>query len=224
VDLVVINAFDLQDAWFQCLDKIMDHGRDYLIERGSFEGHYRKEFDMVVVNIEKPENRPLIPDIPPSMSDIAPPTTMDYVEGYFANYLMYSKLADNEQYTYGNRIAASFDRVVEILKKGTGTNQAIMEIARPEDIELTDPPCLRLIDCKVLDGQLNFVVYFRSWDLWSGFPANLAGIQLLKEHLAEEVGLQPGRTVALSKGMHLYDYVWELARRRTYRDQKQPTV
>jgi len=33
---------------------------------------------------------------------------------------------------------------------------------------------------------LHFVLYFRSWDLWGGFPAKLAGIQLLKEYMASD--------------------------------------
>ncbi len=58
------------------------------------------------------------------------------------------------------------------------------------------------------------MVYFRSWDLWAGFPSNLAGIQLLKEYMAEEIGVEPGETIALSKGMHLYDYAWDIAKIR----------
>ena len=50
-----------------------------------------------------------------------------------------------------------------------------------------------------------------SWDLWSGFPANLAGIQILKEYMASEIGVADGELIALSKGLHLYDYSWELA-------------
>jgi len=64
---------------------------------------------------------------------------------------------------------------------------------------------------------LNFVVYFRSWDLWSGFSANLGGIQLLKEYMAGEIGVEDGEIIASSKGLHLYDYTWELAKLRTYK-------
>jgi thymidylate synthase len=56
------------------------------------------------------------------------------------------------------------------------------------------------------------VVYFRSWDLWAGFPSNLAAIQLLKEYMASEIGVEDGELVAMSKGLHLYDYAWDLAK------------
>ena len=76
----------------------------------------------------------------------------------------------------------------------------------------SDPPCLRMIDTRVREGKLNFIVYFRSWDLWAGFPSNLAAIQLLKEYMAGEIGVKDGELVAMSKGLHLYEYAWELAK------------
>ena len=77
---------------------------------------------------------------------------------------------------------------------------------------LSDPPCLRAIDTRIRDDKLNFIVYFRSWDLWAGFPSNLAAIQLLKEYMACEIGVADGELIASSKGLHLYQYAWDLAR------------
>ncbi|MFC2040763.1 hypothetical protein ACFLTY_00365, partial [Chloroflexota bacterium] len=51
-----------------------------------------------------------------------------------------------------------------------------------------------------------------SWDLWAGFPSNLAAIQLLKEYMSSEIGVGDGELIASSKGLHLYDYSWDLAR------------
>jgi len=97
---------------------------------------------------------------------------------------------------------------------GFGTNQAYMTVGEPESLFLKDPPCLRGIDTRVRDNKLHFVVYFRSWDLWNGFPANLGAIQLLKEYMASSIGVEDGEIIAASKGLHLYDYVWELAKLR----------
>jgi thymidylate synthase len=81
-----------------------------------------------------------------------------------------------------------------------------------QSISLDDPPCLRGIDTRIRDNKLHFFAYFRSWDLWAGFPSNLAAIQLLKEYMAGEIGVDDGELIASSKGMHLYEYAWELAR------------
>jgi thymidylate synthase len=87
-----------------------------------------------------------------------------------------------------------------------------MAVGDAQSLYLSDPPCLRAVDTRILDGRLCFVVYFRSWDLWAGFPSNLAAIQLLKEYMASEIGVADGELVAMSKGLHLYEYCWELAK------------
>jgi thymidylate synthase len=120
------------------------------------------------------------------------------------------------------------ERVIDILKETPLTNQAVIEIATPEDLDTCygkdgklDPPCLRLLDFKVipLDSELVLTVsaYFRSWDLWAGFPTNLGGIELLKQLVASETGLKNGPMYAYSAGAHIYGYQEEIARLRTLR-------
>ena len=108
------------------------------------------------------------------------------------------------------------EEVIRMYKThGFGTNQAVMEIGMPSDIKLADPPCLRIIDTRVRYGKLHFMLYFRSWDLWGGFPSNLGGLQLVKQYMASEIGVEDGEIIACSKGLHLYEYSWELAQTRT---------
>ena len=97
--------------------------------------------------------------------------------------------------------------------KGYRNNQMILQVGEPTDMMLKDPPCLRHIDTRIQDGALHFYPYFRSWDLWGGLPANLAAIELMRQYCANEIGLDPinGEIIATSKGLHLYDYVWEIA-------------
>ena len=214
MDIVNINAFDLNDCWFQCLQQILEHGNDYLVDRGSFKGHYRKEFDYVTIYIEHPETRPLSPYIPEGLG-INPPTSEDYIQQYFLDYLLNPSIGKNETYTYANRISVSINEVIRMFKEdGFGTNQAVMEIGMPSDIKLIDPPCLRLIDTRLRYGKLHFILYFRSWDLWGGFPSNLGGLQLVKQYMADEIGVESGPMIYSSKGLHLYQYVEELAKLR----------
>ena len=237
---VFINAFDLDDAWFQTLSEILDKGHVYKITRGSYEGQRRLEFDFVVIKVKKPSHQ-IIPIIPEGMS-IPAPTDMDYIQNYLS-YLMTGAKTATEDYTYGERLVGrlvepkaevkentggkemskdmplSVNQIEEVIKiykeQGYGTNQAIMEIGMPTDIRLADPPCLRLIDTRIRYGKLHFILYFRSWDLWGGFPSNLGGLQLVKQYMAEEIGVEDGEIIAVSKGLHLYEYSWDLAKIRT---------
>jgi len=96
-------------------------------------------------------------------------------------------------------------------KYGHRNNQMIMQVGQPSDMLLKDPPCLRHIDTRIQDGKLHFFPYFRSWDLYGGFPANLAAIELMKQYCAEAIGVENGEIIAVSKGLHIYDYVFEIA-------------
>jgi thymidylate synthase len=214
-----IWARDLPDAWFQCVYQILEKGRRYKIDRGSFKGQERLEFDYITVDVKFPGTRPLLPDIPPSLG-IPNPVSDDYLEQYLP-YLMTAVKKEGEEYTYGQYLEPQIKEVIRMYREdGYGTNQAYMTVGDPETIYLKDPPCLRGIDTRIKDRRLHFIVYFRSWDLWNGFPANLGAIQLLKEYMAESIGVEDGAIIAASKGLHLYDYIWELAKLRTMKSSK----
>ena len=53
---------------------------------------------------------------------------------------------------------------------------------------------------------LNFNVYFRSWDCYSGFPVNMGGLALLMEYMANELEVYPGALSFCSKGLHVYEH------------------
>ena len=79
MNISVIEARDLSEAWFLCLRKTLAEGHEYKIDRGSYAGKHRKELDFVVVQVRNPATRPLIPSTP---QGVPPPTSMEYIESY----------------------------------------------------------------------------------------------------------------------------------------------
>lgn len=271
---IFVDAITLPDAWFQAVYQCIHHGRDFIIDRGSYAGDKRLEFDYFTAHITKPwvgsesDINLLLPHLAEGCN-IPNPVEDGYLDNYVASYLMGSELAKEESYTYGQRMTkypisqewanqywSSGDMIkssgkpwkqiliqdkefweneniiiweegkpflnqitllIEIYKnKGYRNNQMVLQIAHPSDMLLQDPPCLRLIDTRIqeeADGKiyLHFFPEFRSWDLWGGFPANLGGIELMKQLIAAEIGVENGSMIVRSKGLHLYKYVWELA-------------
>jgi len=249
-----IKARDLGDAWFQTLFRMLEEGSVFKIDRGSFAGQKRLEFDYVVIQVEHPGTKPLLPQIEAHFN-IPNPVADDYLDEYLP-YLMTGEVSKGESYTYGQRMTkvkidplwgryygdelnkeiliqddeawsqvrtSGFLSQVDLLiwtykNKGYRNNQMVLQVAQPDDMLLQDPPCLRHIDTRIQDGKLHFYPYFRSWDLWGGFPANLGGIQLLKEYVASEIGVEDGEIIASSKGLHIYDYSFDLAKCLRMRD------
>ena len=258
-----VESRDLPDLWFQAIHDIFDHGRRFKIDRGSYAGQTRLEYDFFIGHVKHPGTQPLLPDIPPACG-IPNPVEEAYIyggEGYNRSYLEYLMTPDKEageSYTYGERLTKApvageklkwwknrdteiidirevdgkavfgnqgilyinqIEWVIQTYKKhGYRNNQMVLQVAHPSDLTLLDPPCLRSIDTRIQDGVLNFMIYFRSWDLWGGLPANLAGIQNMKEYMAGEIGVEDGEMIVESKGLHLYGYAEDLAKLRCMKE------
>ncbi len=254
-----IQARDLPDLWFQAVHDILEHGRRFKIDRGSYAGQTRLEYDYFFGHIIHPSSEPLLPDIPPACG-IPNPVEWEYIyggDGYersYIEYLMTGQKEPGESYTYGERLTRTLltgDKLAwweqgnnEIIDKrkidgqavfeengklylnqiewviqtykeyGSRNNQMVLQVAHPSDLTLLDPPCLRSIDTRIQDESLHFIIYFRSWDLWGGLPANLAGIQNLKNYMSGEIGVKDGEMIVESKGLHLYGYAEDLAKLR----------
>ena len=134
--------------------------------------------------------------------------TDNSIQEYFVDYLINPEKGEGEDYTYGERLMPHLDTLITMLRETPGTNQAAIEVARPEDILLESPPCLRVLSWKVVEGKLWLSSFWRSWDLYAARPTNLGGLQLFNEMVAEMVGLESGPQVAYSDGAHIYDHFW----------------
>jgi thymidylate synthase len=206
-----IEAHTINDAWREVMSLCLREGYDFVVKGGSYTGQIRKQLSYVVIRILNPGKRPLAPIMPPC---IPPPTTDENIEEYFTTYLMSTDLRQNEQYTYGSFIEPQIDRAIKILLDSKGnSNQACISIGDRESINLPDPPCLRTVAFKVVEGRLNMTVFFRSWDLFTGLPENLGGLQLVKEYVLEQLSplnIQDGEMIAYSDGLHLYEQYFDL--------------
>ena len=225
MNVEVINAKTISEAWIESVRRLVRLGfyEDimHIIAKGSYEEQRRIEFPYLVINIEYPEVRPLIPIMPDGLN-IPVPFDEQYLEEY-SNYIITGYKPSNTEYTYGERLVVQYSEVIRIYKelkeKGNMyTNQCCMEIGKDIDLYSSDPPCCRLVQTNVKDNKLNFFMFFRSWDLWGGMPLNIAGFQLLKEYMADEIGIEPGATIVSSSGAHIYDHCWEVAKLLSRKD------
>lgn len=238
----VIVEPTLDAAWYQAIKTpfILDtnqfsttfntplYCKKYLVDKGSFEGgQVRYQVRSLTVIVTNPETRPLAPIVPEGQT---PPTTDDYIEQYFAEYIMNPEKAPNEEYSYGEFIYPHLESIIKMLTDTPATNQAVINIggafeywiASPDTwptIEkypqyYINPPCLRCITWQYEDGKLHISTFWRSWDLFAGMPTNLGGLQLLNEYVASECGYETGTLTAYSSGAHIYDNCKELAEAR----------
>lgn len=226
---ILIEATTIPDAWFQCLYTLIDEvqkpdgaARRYTVQTGSNPGADRLELDFAAVHIKHPGVRPLLPQMPEHLN--LPPVADEQYLAEYMPYLLSPVKQPNEHYTYGERLQLAWQFVIDYYRQhGPNTNRMCMEIGRPEDIFFYEQPdgsspCLRLVDTRISDNKLHWIVYFRSWNLWNGFPVNLAGLQQAKEIMAAEIGVDDGEIIALSKGLNIRDYNIEVALMRLQKE------
>lgn len=275
---VHLIAENLDDAWHQSLYLCLKYGYEYPVEHGSYEGQFRYEFDFYTVRVKKPGAKGYLVPLMPEGSSFNPPTSVEYVENYLAEFLLADFKTDKEDYRYGERLVNAkhrplcrpnlskphiitgkpiilgqddinvdreyivraympkipINQINEVIRifseKGSNTNQATTEIAMPSDILLYDPPCIRLLDWRVREGKLHVFVYIRSWDLYAGFPANLGGVELLKQFIIQSIRdysntklpkLENGEIYAMSKGLHVYEQYLEIVEARQRRTRQE---
>jgi len=261
MQLVTIEGGRIEEVWFRAIKACVDLGHDYVIDKGEYEGQKRKEFDMVILRIKTPWIRPLACQsqyITPTSDD----EIMKYFHNYLMNPEFESKEEEkNNEYKYATWIAPNWQHCCDLLTKGMGgCNQATISLGSmmeqdfflhsymkdrddyvvekrpgfdpPRAKIYTHPPCLRVISLKIRYGKLHIFVYFRSWDIGSGMPTNLGGIELFKEHCLDYINmhleergspiLENGEIIAISPGAHLYDHMWGIC--EEYVGSKSPTV
>ena len=218
---LIVRGNTINEAWYRTIRACLAFGRDYRIDKGEYEGQFRRELDLTTIHIKKPYTRPLACSLPSIK-----PTSEEGIEKYFWNYIMEPDFADpleakNNEYKYASWIEPSWYHCCELLANGGGgCNQATISLGKGpnDDAPFTHPPCLRVIDMRLNEDELSFIIYFRSWDLIAGLPENLGGIQMLKaacvELLQDMTGrmIYDGPIVAISKGLHIYDHFWDTAK------------
>lgn len=189
-------------------------------ESGSYIGQFRLQLPYVTIRIKQPY---IWEPFTPETSHFRP-TDMDAIDNYFVKYLMDDTLEPNEIYKYSTWIKPQVEDIIKnlIISKGK-TNQATISVGDNTCSKMSDPPCLRVVSFKAIDGTLRTTVFFRSWDLVCGMPENLCGIQKLKEYVVTMVNLgleqenseykiEDGELICYSDGLHIYSQYFNIVK------------
>jgi len=126
-----------------------------------------------------------------------------------------------ESFFFYNR-DVDYDEMIIVKDRSTGGvlwTRHITNSWNKNEKEEVSSQCLRGVDVWVEKGKIHFWCYFRSQDLWGGFPENYGGLQLLKEYMAGVLGIEDGPMISTSKDLHVYEYAWLTALMRIKKDE-----
>lgn len=199
-----IKEITIANAWeglvSACLEKgvVLNTGRDIRSGAKSLVGGQ--------VIVEDPLAEPMVSD--KFVNDRA------FCETYALEYLLLDTIQPGEDYTYGNQIHKNgqLEKCIKKMKENPNLRTYCLEVGEPSLFDAKDPPCLRLVDFRVIDHSLYTFFYFRSWDIFKAANANLVGIARLTEYVAKEVGnLKVGQMTGFFKDAHIYENDLEYA-------------
>lgn len=112
-------------------------------------------------------------------------------------------------YTYNERLRYQVPRTVDLLKFDNDTRQAVITVyegSKDSDNRggLKRVPCSMYYQFLVRKGQLDVIYTMRSSDFMTHFPYDIWMAAKLRDHIAEQIDVKPGRLVFFSGSLHAY--------------------
>jgi thymidylate synthase len=135
--------------------------------------------------------------------------TIAYFKKYgFGTACTHMVVGRPESFLFYNR-EVDYDEFIIVKDRKTGEvlwTRHITNSWNKDPKEEVSSQCLRGIKAVVVDKKLRFYVVFRSQDLWGAFCENYGGFQLIKEYMAEQIGVDDGPMIGFCDDLHVYDH------------------
>lgn len=140
------------------------------------------------------------------------------IDNYMVS-LLSGDLAEDQDYTYGNRIRAYYG--IDFLKKvcdklNAYPNDRDCYCALWDshlDMDAKDAPCMVSLFFRVFDGELTLTATFRTHNALDAWLKNVFGLRSLQEYVAEKTGLPLGPITVISHSISLDMCRYDLAQR-----------
>lgn len=104
--------------------------------------------------------------------------------------------------------------IIECLKRNINTKNAVGITWHVED-ELVrkhkSSPCAIFIQSLIQNNKLNLTVYFRSHDMYNGWPENAYGFRALQKEMCNSLGIELGLLTIISGSAQIYHHIFKIA-------------
>jgi len=225
IPVLNVQGINIARAWERSLLELYQHGC-------SLETEYDKPGDppsldaTMLITIEKPLDEPMIHrDMPGGFEDLQE-YVMEVTEGIKDHLIRDPEDATDKrwEYTYHQRLfeydyhgfspfkgsfLGEIDQIEVMCQKlanspHTRRAQAVTWKVW-EDNDCYDPACLQSVWCRILDGELNMNVRFRSNDAYKAAFMNIFALVQLQKLIAERVSELSGMPIEIGRYCHLAD-------------------
>ncbi|MEA3357639.1 MAG: thymidylate synthase [Patescibacteria group bacterium] len=214
-----INAHYIWEGWIQALRIIEKFGSRTGMVKVS---ELKEVLDLIVIIDEEDSQNPkIINEFPFNQNDL---------NKYYKNF--FSKRAEKGSYNYGERIFSYPDSgtnsrtkkldqikiITEKMSRDSRDRGLICCLWQPwidneskgwmsddKKAKAGNAPCLTFLQFTYRSRKLNLTAYFRSSDMFSGWPLNCMALRKLQYGVAKATGKSIGKLVTISNCAHVYE-------------------
>lgn len=104
--------------------------------------------------------------------------------------------------------------IISLLKRRPFSKKAFAVLYRADDwkkVETSDTPCLTQLHARITQNKLFLTAYFRSQDMFHGWPRNAFALRRVQKEIADGVGMPMGPLTIITMSAHIYADDWKTA-------------
>jgi thymidylate synthase len=201
MSIALVESPTLGEGWIDVTRAVLERGAI-----ASYDGQRTRELALLTLVVERPSSDDR------TIARLGDPGWLRWMH---ENFFVHEDVAElGNAKSYAARLfdyaGAGHDQiawVVRRLQADRESRSATITTFQP----LTDTsyiPCVSMLDFWLPDGAVELVVYAHSLDFGKKAYGNLVELARLQEHVADELGVAPGRLVIHAKSAHVYETEW----------------
>lgn len=146
------------------------------------------------------------------------PFSRSELQAYYPE-MMTARRIPGAAYNYGQRMRAQdginqVKEIIELLKRRPFSKKAYAVLYRVDDwkkADSSDTPCMTQLHARVTQNKLFLTAYFRSQDMFHGWPRNAFALRRVQKEIADGVGFPMGPLTIITMSAHMYADDWRTA-------------
>ena len=146
------------------------------------------------------------------------PFSMGELKAYYPEMLTKRRIP-GAAYNYGARMrdqegVNQIQEIMDLLKRRPFSKKAFAVLYRADDwvkADTSDTPCMTQVHARVTQNKLFFTAYFRSQDMFHGWPRNAFALRKVQKEIATGAGYEMGPLTMITMSAHMYADDWKTA-------------
>ncbi len=204
-----VQAETVAQTWLKILNLISRYGRTEKTRYAS-NNELKEILNLtVVITKENPDKEYFPHYLPFSKEELL---------AYYPE-MMTSRRIQTAAYNYGHRLRNQqginqIKEIISLLKRRPFSKKGFAVLYRVDDwkkVDSSDTPCMTQLHARITQNKLFLTAYFRSQDMFHGWPRNAFALRKVQKEIAAGVGMKMGPLSIITMSAHMYADDWKTA-------------